>query len=78
MRAPTRIVRLCFAGALLGAAAVLAAAATAAAVGTNPSAYPAPSHQEHTYSIPVGAVTDLGDLTKIANLGSDVAGFLGH
>ncbi|MFE9428547.1 hypothetical protein ACFYNO_37010 [Kitasatospora sp. NPDC006697] len=59
--------------ALLGAAALLAAAGPAAAAD-----YPAPSKQGHTYSIPVGAITDLGDLTKVANLGTDVAGLLGR
>ncbi|GAA1250948.1 hypothetical protein GCM10009665_47040 [Kitasatospora nipponensis] len=67
--------RIALAGALLGTA-VLAAAATATAAG-NP-AYPAPSRQEHTYSIPVGGISDVGDLTKVANLGSDLAGLLGH
>ncbi|MEY9946660.1 hypothetical protein [Kitasatospora sp. GAS1066B] len=68
-------IRFTVTGALL-AAAGLAGAASARAAG-NP-AYPAPSKQEHTYSIPVGGITDLGDLTKVANLGTDFAGVLGH
>ncbi|MCX4744307.1 hypothetical protein OG455_02050 [Kitasatospora sp. NBC_01287] len=68
-------IRFTFTGALLIAAG-LAAATSASAAGT--TAYPAPSKQEHTYSIPVGGISDLGDLTKVANLGTDFAGLLGH
>ncbi|WP_371477815.1 hypothetical protein [Kitasatospora sp. NBC_00315] len=66
------VIRLVLAGAVLGAVALAAGTPAAAA------ADPAPARQEHTYSIPVGAITDLGDLTKVANLGSDLAGLLGH
>jgi len=77
MEAPMRTaIRTTLAGVLL-ASAVLAATTTAAAAADTP-ADPAPSRQEHTYSIPVGAITDLGDLTKIGNLGHDLAGLLGH
>ncbi|MDH6576924.1 hypothetical protein [Kitasatospora sp. MAP5-34] len=69
------LVRTTLLGTLLAAAALTATTTAAAAGGT---AYPAPSRQEHTYSIPVGTVTDIGDLTKIANLGSDLASHLGH
>ncbi|MFE0460680.1 hypothetical protein ACFW1A_15675 [Kitasatospora sp. NPDC058965] len=54
---------------------------TATALTTAPAwaeEYPAPSKQEHTYSIPVGAISDLGDLTKVANLGTDFAHLLGQ
>ncbi|GAA0675844.1 hypothetical protein GCM10010193_31100 [Kitasatospora atroaurantiaca] len=68
-------IRIALTGALLATAA-LAATTTAAAADT--PADPAPSRQDHTYSIPVGAITDLGDLTKIGNLGHDLAGLLGH
>ncbi len=64
------------------AAAVLAMAVltvvTPAVAAPGAASDPAPVRDEHTYSIPVGAVTDLGDLTKLGNLGSDLAGFLGH
>ncbi|WP_329493046.1 hypothetical protein [Kitasatospora herbaricolor] len=66
--------RTALAGALLLAAALTAASDATAA----PADTVAPSRQEHTYSIPVLAVTDVGDLTKIANLGTDLAGLLGH
>lgn len=72
MRLPVRITLAC---AVLGVAAL---AATATATAADTAAHPAPSHQGHTYSIPVGAITDLGDLTKISNLGSDLAGLLPH
>ncbi|MFF7636082.1 hypothetical protein ACFZB9_23485 [Kitasatospora sp. NPDC008050] len=62
---------------LLGTAVLAAAGGAAAATAGDPN-YPAPSKQEHTYSIPVGAVSDLGDLTKVANLGTDFAALLGH
>ncbi|MFJ1706052.1 hypothetical protein [Kitasatospora sp. NPDC088346] len=52
--------------ALLAATAALAAGPAAAT----------PAHREHT-AIPVGAVTDLGDLTTLARLGYDFAGLLG-
>jgi hypothetical protein len=58
---------------LLGSA-LLAATGPAAAV-DQPGQ---PTKPGHPYSIPVGAITDLGDLTKVANLGNDLAGLLGH
>ncbi|WP_371494202.1 hypothetical protein OG871_03750 [Kitasatospora sp. NBC_00374] len=51
-------------------AALLAAALAAT------SAAATPAYREHT-AIPVGAVTDLGDLTTLARLGYDFAGLLG-
>ncbi|GAA5021922.1 hypothetical protein [Kitasatospora paranensis] len=68
-------VRTVLVGALLGAAA-LAATPTASAAGG--AAYPAPSKQEHLYTIPVGGIADVGDLTKVSLLGYDFAGLLGH
>ncbi|WP_329571844.1 hypothetical protein [Kitasatospora sp. NBC_01266] len=68
-------IRLTVTGVLLTAAAL---AGTASACAAGDPAYPAPSKQQHTYSIPVGGITDLGDLTKLANLGTDFAGVLGH
>ncbi len=68
-------IRFTLTGALLCTAA-LAAATAASAAGS--SAYPAPSRQEHLYTIPVGAITDLGDLTKVATLGQDLASLVGH
>ncbi|MCC9311640.1 hypothetical protein LN042_32020 [Kitasatospora sp. RB6PN24] len=64
----------------LTTAAALLAAALLAAVGpaTATTDDPAPSKQGHPYSIPVGGITDLGDLTKLANLGTDFAGLLGR
>ncbi|TWG01485.1 hypothetical protein [Kitasatospora viridis] len=59
--------------ALCATTLLLAGAGTASA--TN---YPAPSKQEHLYTIPVGAVTDLGDLTKVSLLGQDFAHLLGQ
>lgn len=71
------VVRTALAVALLGAAA-LTAATTAAAAAANTAAYPAPSRGGRTYSIPVGGISDVGDLTKVANLGYDLTGLLGH
>ncbi|GAB2719248.1 hypothetical protein [Kitasatospora kifunensis] len=62
---------------LLGTALLAATGGAVAATAGDP-AYPAPSKQEHTYSIPVGTISDLGDLTKVANLGTDFAALLGH
>ncbi|MDH6141811.1 hypothetical protein P3T35_003832 [Kitasatospora sp. GP30] len=56
------------------ATALLAAIGPAAAA----TADPMPSKQGHPYSIPVGGITDLGDLTKLADLGTDLTGPLGH
>jgi hypothetical protein len=58
---------------LLGLTALAAATAPAMAADS-----PIPSKQEHLYTIPVGAITDLGDLTKIGILGYDFAGLLGQ
>lgn len=62
----------------LTAAALLGAATLAATTSASAAAYPAPDPQGHTYSIPVGAISDLGDLTKVANLGSELGGLVGH
>ncbi|MGK4585660.1 hypothetical protein [Kitasatospora sp. HPMI-4] len=64
-----------FTAALLGAAALAAvAAASAAAVPSGPALI---SKDQHV-SVPVLAVTDVGDLTKLALLGQDFAGLLGR
>lgn len=68
-------VRTVLVGALLAAAAL---AGTPAAWAAGDTAYPAPSKQEHLYTIPVGGIADLGDLTKVGLLGYDFAGLLGH
>ncbi|WP_431683457.1 hypothetical protein [Kitasatospora sp. KL5] len=68
------LARTAVAAALFGAATV---AGTAAAAAAGNAAYPAPSKQEHLYTVPVGGVTDLGDLTKLGLLGYDFAGLLG-
>ncbi|MGF1430546.1 hypothetical protein [Kitasatospora sp. LaBMicrA B282] len=70
-------IRLTVTGALLAAATLAGTAAVWAAAG-DPASYPAPSKQEHLYAIPVGAITDLGDLTKVSLLGNDFAGLLGQ
>ncbi|PYC65899.1 hypothetical protein C7C46_32005 [Streptomyces tateyamensis] len=59
---------------LLAATALTAAPAFAAAA----QEYPVPSKQEHTYSIPVGAITDLGDLTKVTTVATDFQHLLGQ
>ncbi|MER8185049.1 hypothetical protein [Kitasatospora sp. NPDC094015] len=65
MRTAVRTILACT---LLGAVAPATTGAAAAAE------QPVAQHQ----SIPVLAVTDLGDLTTIANLGRDFAGLLGR
>ncbi|MCX5215080.1 hypothetical protein OG689_38465 [Kitasatospora sp. NBC_00240] len=63
---------------LVGVVLLTAATTGGSAATAVPAESVAPSKQEHTYSIPVLAVTDVGDLTKVANLGTDLAGLLGH
>ncbi|MFD8594974.1 hypothetical protein ACFV1L_08230 [Kitasatospora sp. NPDC059646] len=72
------------------AAAVLAALPTAAAAATDSAETPVPVPAAATtadpaapvpqqgYSIPVGAITDLGALPLLANLGNDFARLLGQ
>ncbi|WP_035839404.1 hypothetical protein [Kitasatospora azatica] len=60
------------------ATATSATATSATATSASAAANPAPDKQGHTYSIPVGAISDLGDLTKVANLGPDFAALLGR
>ncbi|MEV7182079.1 hypothetical protein [Kitasatospora sp. NPDC093679] len=69
-----KYVRTVVVGALLGASALTAVPAGAA----GNTAYPEPSKQEHLYAVPVAGITDVGDLTKLALLGHDFAGLLGH
>ncbi|WP_327674720.1 hypothetical protein [Kitasatospora sp. NBC_00458] len=65
---PTALAALLGAAALLGTATGHAAAAAAA---------PAPREVNQGYSIPVGAVTDLGALPVLGSLGLDFARLLG-
>lgn len=88
MRTVTRILT---AGVLLGTAALAMAAigagsasADAPAAASGPvtgaaaSGPAADAEAGRHLAIPVGGITDLGDLTKVARLGSEVTGLLGH
>ncbi|MFB7668085.1 hypothetical protein ACFC1R_29890 [Kitasatospora sp. NPDC056138] len=75
MSTVSRIAAALIGPALIGAAALLVGtAATAAAVPSGPD----PIDKQQHLSIPVLAVTDIGDLVKVANLGHDLAGLLGQ
>ncbi|MFD4531596.1 hypothetical protein ACFWNL_36555 [Kitasatospora sp. NPDC058397] len=65
--------RTALAALLLGAALIPAAAAPA-----NAAPVPVPRAVNQGYSIPVGAVTDLGALPVLGSLGLDFAHLLGQ
>ncbi|MEV8323410.1 hypothetical protein [Kitasatospora sp. NPDC056731] len=67
--------RTALAALLFGAALIPAAAAPANAA---PVPVPAPRAVNQGYSIPVGAVTDLGALPVLGSLGLDFARLLGQ
>ncbi|MFF1901816.1 hypothetical protein [Kitasatospora sp. NPDC058218] len=79
MRTPIRTaihapLRTALGAVLLGAAVLTATTATTAAA----TPAPAPREVNQGYSIPVGAVTDLGALPVLGTLGLDFARLLGQ
>ncbi|MFI9273297.1 hypothetical protein ACIGXM_21630 [Kitasatospora sp. NPDC052896] len=74
------LIRPTVTGALLGAVTLAAVPAAVAANTTTslPAISTAPSGPSAHQSVPVGAITDVGDLTKVAYLGPELTGLLGR